>query len=165
MNARKPIAYSWRWIVAYILNLFTATAGVWFSARILGEMTLVPLIGRKALLTLLFTPPYLMFIAVGVLTGYLSRFRWRGPQAEWVWVLPAIYLSIGILEWLKTGFSLTDSLTHFFGRECLSPCFDQRERTLPFYTTVAYGFGSLVYRRWRPRAVNPACASAKKPLK
>jgi len=84
---------------------------------------------------------------MGIFLGYVSRFRWRGSHALWVWIPPAIYLAAGIVLWLQAGFHIGDSLRHFFGLDCYPLCQDQYERTVPLYTTVAYAIGSLAQQR------------------
>jgi len=144
-----------RWAGMYIVNLISATLGVWFSAKIIGEMVLSPIIGRQNLLAAGLKPPYPILLTFAILTGYVSQVRWKGRQALWVWVLPTIYLLLAIVMWLRSGFSLADTLRHFFGLDCYPLCHDQYERTVPFYSTVAYSLGAFSYRRHNPRHVQP----------
>jgi hypothetical protein len=134
----------------YIVNLISATLGVWFCAKVFGDLVLAPVVGKENVLAAGLKPPYPLHIAVGIVTGYVSRFRWKGSHALWVWVPPAIYLAAGIVVWLQAGFHIGDSLNHFFGLDCYPLCHDQYERTVPLYSTVAYALGALAHRKRGP---------------
>lgn len=135
-----------RWVGIYVLNMTAATLGAWFAAKILGETLLSPIIGSKNLSAGSLEPPYPILIAFGVLVGYIGRIRWKGPQALWVWIPPAVYLGAGIALWLNTGFHVRDAFEHFFGLGCYPLCQDQYERTVPLYTSLAYSLGAFSNR-------------------
>src|SRR5579872_5223469 len=109
----------------YVVNLISATVGVWFCAKVFGDLVLAPIVGRGNVLAAGLKPPYCLFILMGIFVGYVSRFRWGGSYALWVWIPPAIYLAVGVVLWLQAGFHIGDSLTHFFGLHCYPICQDQ----------------------------------------
>ncbi|MGH9500289.1 MAG: hypothetical protein ACRD3L_14200 [Terriglobales bacterium] len=129
------------------MNLIAATLGTWFAAKLFGETLLAPMIGKEDFVAYGLKPPYPLFVAFGILTGYIARIRWKGPQALWVWIPTAVYFASGLLVWLHTGFHIGDALNHFFGLECYPLCQDQYERTVPLYTSLAYSFGALSNHR------------------
>jgi hypothetical protein len=142
-----------RWAGIYVLNMIAATLGAWFAAKIFGETLLAPIVGSKNLSAGLLEPPYPILIAFGILAGYVSRIRWKGSQALWVWIPPAVYLGAGIVLWLRAGFHVGDAFDHFFGLGCYPLCEDQYERTVPLYTSLAYSLGAFSnQRRSRQRA-------------
>lgn len=146
---RVFVKLSWaplNWVGRYSVNLLASTLGVWFSAKILGEIFLAPVIGKQNLLLSMLKPPYPLLVVMGILVGYVSGIRWRSSHAFWVWIPPAAYLGMGIILWLHTGFHFYDALEHYFGLGCYPSCRDQYSRTVPFYTAVAYSFGAIMHR-------------------
>jgi hypothetical protein len=71
--------------------------------------------------------------------GRIAPLRLRAPRlAPWVWVAPAVWLSVRVAIWQSSSV-LTDTSVwaHFFG-SCPLYCADQFTVTLPFYIALAY---------------------------
>lgn len=128
----------------HAFSLAISTLGVGFSVGVFNVTVVTPILGREAATELGLKPPYALLIVGGVLIGYCSRLRWGRLCTPWAWVLPAIYLVSGIMSWLHTGYSLADSLHHFFGTDCWPSCQDQYQRTCPLYSSVAFSIGMML---------------------
>jgi hypothetical protein len=138
----------------FLLDLVSATLGVWFGAKALGDLVLVPIGGAGIVDWAILKPPYPLEIGIGILTGYISRIRWKGSQALWIWLPPTIYLAAGIILRVQLGFHLREAVVHFFRQDCYPLCDDQYERTVPLYTTIAYSLGALTYFRHQRFSAN-----------
>jgi hypothetical protein len=130
----------------YAFSLVLSTLGVWFSGGIFYATVLVPILGRDTANEMVLKPPYPLLIGIGLLIGHISRLRWRRLCTPWVWILPALYLLSGIISWLQTGYSLGDSIHHFFGRDCWPSCQDQYQFTCALYSSCAFSLGVVLHR-------------------
>jgi hypothetical protein len=142
-------------VIRYALSLTMSTIGVWFSAGLFNATVLAPILGHDRAREMLLTPPYPLLIGWGLLVGYVAQIRWKRFCTPWVWVLPAIYLTLGIIAWLHTGYTFVDSVHHFFRRDCSPFCQDQYQRTCPLYSSLAFSLG-LVLHKLRPSAADRA---------
>jgi len=119
---------------------------VWFSVGVFANVVLLPLVGKSMARELALRPYYPLLIAFGVLTGYLAQLRWSRLCTPWVWVLPGAYLLFTMLSWAHAGYSLADTLEHFFSKSCWPSCEDQYVATWPLYSSVAYSLGIVLHR-------------------
>lgn len=131
---------------AYLFSLAASTVALWFSAGFFANTVIKRLWGHEVMVDLLLRPYYPLLIGFGILTGYLTRSRWKHLATPWVWILTGVYLLYGITSWLRVGYGLEDTLKHFFGRNCWPSCQDQYEWTLPFYGSLAYSLGVSMHK-------------------
>ena len=134
-----------RWAVMYLLSILLATLGVWFSAGIFGDM-IVPIVGRGPVTRLQLTPYYPLEIVFALLLGYFSPSRMKGSYAYYVWVLPTLYLTWGVVASFQLGLGTSEIASRFFGATCWPHCEDQYVWTLPFYTSTLYSLGAFAHR-------------------
>jgi hypothetical protein len=136
---------SLRWFTAYCFSAVLATVGVMLTAAIIGDM-LAPMVGRPLVIELQMKPYYPLEIGAGLLTGYLSWFKWKGSYSLWVWVIPLVSLLLGLVEWTKSGVTVREAAGHFFSDSCWPLCDDQVKKTIPAITSAAYSLGVVINR-------------------
>jgi hypothetical protein len=135
-----------RWVTAYAFSLLTSTLGVWFVAGSFGAIVLKPILGSETVAALELKPYYPLFIIFGVLIGYVCKSRWAHLCTPWVWVMPLVYLIMGMASWLWAGSGVSAVGEHFLGRYCSPFCRDQYQRTVPVFSTIAFSLGVLGHR-------------------
>ena len=140
-----------RWIGLYLLNLLAATLGVVLATGVLLNVILKPvepLIGHARLFSVAKGPYYPLPILLALLAGYISGIRFKGNHRLWVWVLPALFLSIRVFLWKKPSVfessSWGEAITHFFAGE--PPYYPEQDATVPLYTSIAYSLGGVLER-------------------
>jgi hypothetical protein len=138
-----------RWIGIYLLDLLAATLGVVLASGILLNLVLKPvepLIGHSRLFSVAKGPYYPLPILLALVAGYIGNVRFKGNHRLWVWVLPALYLTIRMLLWKKPSVldssGWAEAITHFFGGE--PPYYPEQDVTVPLYTSIAYSLGAVL---------------------
>jgi hypothetical protein len=139
--SRKTWAFVREWVLAVV--------GAGVTTGLLLYIPFARLLISPALrVRLTLQPCYPLPVAIAVLAGLLSQWRFRSNAAFWVWVPQAVYLTYRMIVWVrvtKGGASL--AVSHFLGSSCAYPsCNDQLESTLYLYMTLAYGLGALAFR-------------------
>ena len=93
-------------------------------------------------------PYYLMLVLAGFILGALSRRFFRTRGAAGVWVLPLCILLWNIFTWKTGGYGTywQGVWDNYFGSNCPgSECLYEFFVTVPFYTSIAYSLGWLVW--------------------
>ncbi|HZR32715.1 MAG TPA: hypothetical protein VFA76_12785 [Terriglobales bacterium] len=105
-------------------------------------------------------------LVLGLAFGWGSSRLYHHSVANWVWVLPAIYLGLRIFFWHDPASSVlsphrfSSVFDHFFGSGCSFSssieelryrggpvCMDQLLVTGPFYGALAYALGTVAERK------------------
>ena len=101
------------------------------------------------------TPPFLIQIVAAFVLGlFLSTRIGVRNGALWVWVIPAIWMLVGIATWKPTGSVFDASIWRWFFSASwwalpASPfrsrwVIDQFTYTVPLFTSVAYALGASI---------------------
>jgi len=90
----------------YLFSLLVSTLGVWLSGGVFIEAFLAPILGHETAAEMALRPYYALDLVFGILTGYLTRLRWKRLSTPWVWVLTLCYLVFAIGSRLRAGYGL-----------------------------------------------------------
>ena len=144
-----------QWTSIYLLNLLAATLGVVVATGFLLNVVLKPiqpLIGHDRLFSFARAPYHLFPLVLALVAGYAGKLRFKGNHGYWVWILPALYLTLNLVMWKSSSVLVSNTwgaaLNHFFAGE--PPYYPEQDVTVPFYTSVAYSLGAILgfCRRW-----------------
>jgi hypothetical protein len=153
-----------RAIRAYLLNLLAAVMGTGVL-----EATANPLLNtitkhiNASPATVRLGQIWLVGILCAGFIGFFVRRRWRTESAKWVWVIPALFVSLRVANLYASAtphsvfvqrplFSDIHFLRHFSGIDCLyglhSPgCTDFLLGTMPLMRCLAYSVAAFISGR------------------
>ena len=136
------------WLGACAFSLAVSTLGVGLSVGAFAYTVLVPILGRDMVWgkKSSYLPYYVLLIAFGILTGFLTRLRWNSLCKSWIWILPVAYLAFAIVFSLASGNTLAEALLHCLGKSGR----ERFEDTWPLYSSSAYSVGSILFNRLSP---------------
>jgi hypothetical protein len=109
-----------------------------------------PLISPALRVRLVMQPYYPLPVAMAVIAGALSRWRYRSSASFWVWLPQSLYVAYRMNRWINANDSgMRAAISHFFGRSSYPNCGDQLESTAYLYITLAYATGALTFYVWQ----------------
>jgi hypothetical protein len=96
--------------------------------------------------------------AVALLVGFAvarkqGRF-WGHVTAEWVWIVPTVYLAFSLVSYQSSSVMTESRWRHYFWGRLPESRHDQLNITILFSMSVAYAFGNFLARKLnntRPR--------------
>lgn len=150
MQNKGTKANAFRKVLFFVLHQFLSTIGVIvLSATMVYAMSaLLRLICPTPRASLLLTevPGFPVQDVVGIVLGFLMYRAFRVRSALWVWLVPSLFLCLGMLV---ASDARTSIFSHFVGDACrpAEHCFDQVLFTLPFLTSAGYAIGAAIARK------------------
>ena len=163
--------------VLYLLHVIAATKLCFWGAEFLAfafQRLLRAIDARPAGLNSaghLFVHHRAVFCALaGLIAGYANTRKFKHWQGKWVWLFPTAYLVWRIISFHPGSVwepRWTAAFSHYFGEGCIAPmsirealtavefCFDQLNITAPFYTSVAYALGAMLFFRLPKHQLRP----------
>ena len=149
--------------VFFFGHLTVSTLGVGMTAAMLFyafKPVLSPFLSPFALrhdlpLTIPFFP---IQSVVALVVGYAvarkqGRF-WSHMSAEWVWIIPTVYLAFSLVSYQSSSITTESRWCHYFWSRLPESRHDQLNITILFSMSVAYAVGNFLARRFgnaRPR--------------
>jgi hypothetical protein len=141
-----------RTLLSIFVHLLISTIGVIVLAHLLTFLLFklaysfhLPATIEQLHWTLTGIPGFPVQAVVGLFVGFVLAKYMRRRVMIWIWLLPLMFLCLGILFSVGDYPSVWD---HFFGYGC-SPknrCFDQVGLTLPLVASAAYSLGAKLRR-------------------
>ena len=133
------------WAFAREWMLSTVAVGV-TTGLLLYTPFVRPLISPALRVRLVMQPYYPLPIAMAVIAGALSRWRYKSSASFWVWLPQALYVAYRMSNWIDANDSgMRAAIAHFFGRCSYPNCGDQLGSTAYLYITLAYATGALSF--------------------